>query len=975
VLIPSLATFLDVDWNEKGPVVVDWMLEDFRMLSDPAYWWDSPFVLTYSHCLAWVLRKMNLDRVLVDVSCGICTNSNGDFGPRDVPTYADIDMVIAPTHLGHREVGHWALIVIDKHKRSVTVTSSLGTVHRVPEAYSAHYNKILNKTGWVEPNLVRRRNPPHATRTRTRQVVSDNDWYLDFRGVEGTGPRCGQVMCTAFRDQVAVLVAGTAAANVRDSVLGRDLVPSDEFVGDNDAFRAFHHMGAILSTMAMVADIELCPSDVSVLTSSLYNMRGGLFETLMENPECHCGDLCDLALRPLVAKPCCNRRHHVGCFVNEMETKESSNGFGVPAVCSFCVNVYEEIIFIPQSYLPLAVPVVAHPILQRGVTVPEDRSATLRLRNNLMRELKDLAPGPENYQVLDLTETGTPSRSPGPANPADLSSPASPGPANPVAAVLEPEVESDGASVRASASRAPRNIAPSDDDDDDDDDRLHGEQVAAEEQRQDKTEVAARVENNSRDDEATRSAETERKRKMRITQTNERTLRKKAAAEKDAREEREVLAAEALDRDRVAAVAAQAEVEREAVRDAEVVRDAQRKAQRRADEEAQDQENEARVAETDRQDEEELKARSESRRGRLRKLVRSAAPEEGTALEIAQRRRLAEQAKAAARGEALSNQRLAESAVGRAQVELELRGLNREVHGGVPSSVDMCDLGDQSTLASQGGQPQLHQQSQETVGADESGGNAFGDESEASVPSVAEPVAVLPEVRVVLYSEIGAVGEKMGSRVWVFKFGCMAFAAIGDNAAAGLAVHQQLTRLFVEPAPLHLECPVCGAVAPSAVVYYWHMLSGCSDVNTPFEELWHASLPLFFLVTGDVLKSMAYAEQHRGQPVDLLDPRKMPSQVGLNVAHRSKMHCTELCKERSLMISIKKKHLWGVVQKKLYWMGLNANSRNSMVANMPELLCFAFLKPTAEWPPEVLVEGAQEPLRVVAMDEAMDDAA
>jgi hypothetical protein len=333
--------------------------------------------------------------------------------------------------------------------------------------------------------------------------------------------------------------------------------------------------------------------------------------------------------------------------------------------------------------------------------------------------------------------------------------------------------------------------------------------------------------------------------------------------------------------------------------------------------------------------------RSRERKAKLDKLTTDAARD----------RRVANQQQAAARGLARDNQRLAELAERRTRETLELQAANHEVHGDVPLSVDMGEPGDQSTLASQGAQPQLHQESQETTG------DQFGDDSTDTEVGAEEPEE--PVVPVFSYSEIGGVGEKSNTRVWVFKFGCMAFAATGGEASA-LELHRQLRRLFVEPAPLQLVCPKCNAVAPSAVVYYWHMLSGCADVNTPFQNLWHSCLPLFFLVTGDALKALTYAEQYQGRPVDLLDPRKMPSQVGPNVAHRSEGHRNELCKERSLMTHTKKrKKFWSVVQKKLTWMASLDNKRNEMVMNMPELLSFAFLKPTAEWPVGLLDAASQ----------------
>ena len=1028
VLIPGLATFLDVELNDKGPVVVDWMLEDFRILSDPEYWWDSPFVLTYSHCLAWVLRKMNLNRVLVDVSFGIPTNSNTSFGPPDVEKYANIDMVIAPSYLGHRAVGHWGLIVIDKRERTVSVTSSTGTVNNKPEHYNLHYNRILRKTGWVEPSVVVRRNRNETKtrpRTRTRRVVREEvvSWHLDFLQVDATGPQCGKVMCNAFRDQVAVLVAG-AAANVRDTDLARSLASPDEFGGNDnhDAFKSFHHMCAILNSMVGCGDIALCDSDISALTGPLYGMSGRMFRVLMEEKLCHCGDLCDLTLRSLVGKVCCNRRHHARCFVNEMRTAEASPTLrGRPFTCSYCFNTCDEIVFIPVCYQPLAEnalpalsrciravePVRAHngglgrQLFLRQREEREARESTTGLRQVLMQEIELLAPGPENYQVTDLTE---PSPSPGP-DPVDLSSPTpgagnsvdlsspSPAPSNEVAAVLEPEGanESDGASVRASATRAPRNIADDDSDEDDAErllglrvaaDEAEGERSAAERERQEQIEVAAQVENNAREEQATRDAEAERRRELRASHANARALRLKAEEEQEAREEEELVAAEAAASAREVARQADIETARQVAleesREAEAARDAARETQRIADEEHREQEqraeferNEARLEEEERRQQLEADARSRARQERRDRLERNAAQEHVVSLEGQQHRnRLAERAQAAARGRARSNQRREDGVQERERVDQELRAVNREVHGGVPLSVDMGDPGDQSTLASPGPQPQLHQESQDTVGGDGSADSV--QYSEASENIVVAAVAE-PPISVYLYSEVGGVGEKIGSSVWVFKFGCMAFAAIGETAASGLAVHRELSRLFVEPAPLRLACPTCNAVAPSAVVLYWHMLSGCGDVTTPFQCLWHASLPLFFLVTADVLKAMTCAEQWEGQPVDLLDPSAMPAQNGANVAHRSKRHNVELVKERSLMGSVKKSNFWSVVQRKLTWIG--QKPRRLMLNNMPELLCYAFLKPAADWPNGVLNECAERADMVPPMDVDADDIA
>jgi len=107
--------------------------------------------------------------------------------------------------------------------------------------------------------------------------------------------------------------------------------------------------------------------------------------------------------------------------------------------------------------------------------------------------------------------------------------------------------------------------------------------------------------------------------------------------------------------------------------------------------------------------------------------------------------------------------------------------------------------------------------------------------------------------------------------------------------------------------------------------------------------------------------------------VDLLDPSAMPAQNGANVAHRSKRHNVELVKERSLMGSVKKSNFWSVVQRKLTWIG--QKPRRLMLNNMPELLCYAFLKPAADWPNGVLNECAERADMVPPMDVDADDIA
>mgnify|MGYP007013121966 CR=1 FL=1 len=55
---------------DTGPFAVGWTLEDFQRLNDSKYYWEDTLVRTYTLCLAWALRKLDVTDVLVDGSFG-----------------------------------------------------------------------------------------------------------------------------------------------------------------------------------------------------------------------------------------------------------------------------------------------------------------------------------------------------------------------------------------------------------------------------------------------------------------------------------------------------------------------------------------------------------------------------------------------------------------------------------------------------------------------------------------------------------------------------------------------------------------------------------------------------------------------------------------------------------------------------------------------------------------------------------------
>ena len=266
VLIPSLSTFVDVNWNDKGPIVVDWTLEDLWILSRQGYWWDETPVMAYSHCLAWMLDRLRVKNVVVNVSCG-----KGDYGPASPRTYDSINVVIAPTFVGQEGKGQWALIVIKKDEKSIVVTSSSGIEDTKSWDYSGHYKKIMCVTGWDSPNLD---TPRWTQRTR---MTTQNTWRVENVKLVCEGAECGPVMFKAFREQVALLVRHVHGE------LATHLTAAVEFEAGDERLAALHHMGVIIKEMIDQEDVALPDRPDSAITLGLFQLSADHFREVITN--------------------------------------------------------------------------------------------------------------------------------------------------------------------------------------------------------------------------------------------------------------------------------------------------------------------------------------------------------------------------------------------------------------------------------------------------------------------------------------------------------------------------------------------------------------------------------------------------------------------------------------------------------------------------------------------------------------------
>jgi hypothetical protein len=1084
--IHNLPLFGDVVANDKGPITVGWTLEDFHVLIASQYWWDEPPVMAYTHCLAWMLRRMGWKDVLVDVSCGVSDFSSGLLEG----AYENVNVIFAPTFLGSIREGHWALIVIKKADKTIVVTTSKGTCKTSPKDYAQHYNKLLMVTNWGDPRTVK-------TMPKSQRVLDvyehDGVWRVGQVVLDCTGPQCGPLMLTAFRDEIAQMNVSRRMDDdgVGDGVAARLLPTADAFPRGADRLAALHHMGVILRDMKEQGDVSLdeAPAE-GALTLGLFGLSPQFFQTVMShNKYCHCSHVCDLEKRHLVALACCNRRHHVRCFARAMRTKEESTEFGNPQSCSYCQQYHEEIFIVKMC----------GDILRWSVVAPEGdgRVATRAIRMKVVDDLYGLCPLPEDCEIIpvDLPVTPEPvepvdsdrsvqpfpkrrrvlvgaleedGSTTDPVDPACASEPALTGavdsdssvPPLPkrrrlrVAEVDEEETESDFSAADTSARLA--------------EDVVEKEMAEANEQRADAAlnEQEQQVDHAIREEaweetaavaraQLVRDAEVARvSTEARQSETREwlRVAKEELAAEDaawklDVEARRLEAVKEALEEEGRAVEARRLEALEEEEREAEARRleavEERASVDRAREEEREDarqesllllqetqermkvQERELSEREARQQAELEVEtheAQARDAADRLESDSRQAVldadlAEVRASLETKRRARAAEALAQAFRGAELSarvnldarqiherQQKTAQDRTARRtrermaarlvvqeaqqeRINRDLAVVDEEVLGGggrVPSHVELSGRGGSSTLASPV-DPPLRQRSQETLEDEEDdGGGCFnhGDEDEDEeedddggssgvsepVGGLVPPVAVRPPpfaVGPVAYGVPGAVDAKRDTEVWVLKFGCMAFA-VGGSRDLAVLLQQQLRRLFVEPSPLDLMCPVCGASAPTAPVFLWHMQNGCANVDTPVHLLWNASFPMFFYVSANMIQSMRHTVPFNGVPVDLLNPRQMPTPVGPCGVHRHKSVAAEVAKERGLLGVLSKPSVNIFFSKKLAWLDLTRNHRPPVVCPLPKVYMFSFLKDVTDWPDGMLesksyIEKPDEP--------------
>jgi hypothetical protein len=151
-------------------------------------------VRTYTLCLPWALRKLDVTDVLVDGSFGV-------YGYGSAPITKDINIVLAPTLLGKAYGGHWAFIVMNKTKNAIHVFTSSNTIFSKSRDYKNHISLLCTKTGWVEATEVKEKGSVSGRPTRSHSqpdddggYQADNDglWQSECFKVGVKGPQCGR---------------------------------------------------------------------------------------------------------------------------------------------------------------------------------------------------------------------------------------------------------------------------------------------------------------------------------------------------------------------------------------------------------------------------------------------------------------------------------------------------------------------------------------------------------------------------------------------------------------------------------------------------------------------------------------------------------------------------------------------------------------------------------------------------------------
>jgi hypothetical protein len=347
---------------DSGPFTVGWTLEDFQRLNDSKYYWEDTLVLTYTLCLAWALRKLDVTDVLVDGSFG----QHARYG--SAPVTEDINIVLAPTFLGRAHGGHWAFILMNKTEKAIHVFTSSNTVFSKTKDYKDHISLLCKKTGWVKATEVKEKGSVSRRPTWSHSQPDDDGgfqadnvglWQSECHILRVKGPQCGPVMCSMFRKKINEMLSDS-----KDSALAKSFNIQEEKLSVDSRSRTLHHMLFLLMSMRELLIVE--ESTELALSWALFGLSWSMFKERVGSE-----NIFNVEEKPAVALPCCNIRQHLKCFWRDLEER----GVDIPWSCSACHEAVDEIY-----------------IFQMGGLVEKRSLGTRILRVALASELSQLCP-------------------------------------------------------------------------------------------------------------------------------------------------------------------------------------------------------------------------------------------------------------------------------------------------------------------------------------------------------------------------------------------------------------------------------------------------------------------------------------------------------------------------------------------------------------------------------------------------------
>ena len=181
-----------------------------------------------------------------------------------------------------------------------------------------------------------------------------------------------------------------------------------------------------------------------------------------------------------------------------------------------------------------------------------------------------------------------------------------------------------------------------------------------------------------------------------------------------------------------------------------------------------------------------------------------------------------------------------------------------------------------------------------------------------------------------------------GINICCFEYGGMPFAARTREKAEALVL--LLSRLFTASTNLRLQCPRrCQNRFKNMLDLHHHMEHPCDAAPpTHVTETWLKVYPIAFYVSDEDIDFLEKtAENHKDEPMDLLDPNAMPFAIGDSNAHHYPNTSDENQRENQHKIA-KGTTLFSLLTWKAKW--LEKYSRDPMYSSMPFLLCFPFVK-------------------------------